>query len=894
MDAVTGVLRPDEAELRRRVGRLSLEQKIRLLTGADFWALYAEPEVGLRRLVLSDGPAGVRGESWDERDSSANVPSATALAATWDTGRVEAIGGLLAREARRKGVDVLLAPTVNLHRTPYAGRCFECFSEDPLLTARLGAAYVRGLQRCGVGATVKHFVGNDSETQRMTVDVRVDDRTLRELYLAPFEAIVRDEGAWAVMAAYNGVNGSPMTQSPLLRDILHGEWGYDGLVMSDWTATHATEAAAQAALDLAMPGPASLYGPWGDALVEAVEKGAVDEALIDDKVIRILRLAARVGALADTPAPPLEADAPAASLEADAPAPPGPRPEADAAAPPGPRPEADAAAPPGPRPEADAAAPPGPSLAAPDSVAVAQELRAAAAAGFVLARNDGILPLARSGPADLPGLDRRLRVAVIGPNAQVARTMGGGSATVFPPYTISPLDGLRAAGLHVTYAPGVTSHLRAGEARAPWLLRPDRPFDPGTGAEIRFLSEAGELAGSELRDGATFMWLSGFTASGVTEPVARLEVRCVIRATVGGEYQLGVSGLGRYRLLVDGAEVFDATLALPENADIAEALMRPPQQLAPVQLAAGQSVAVVAEHDVHSSPFAGLGTLVQLNLVPPHGTDDEEIATAVALAAASEVAVVVVGTTSEVESEGFDRTTLALPGRQDELVRQVIAANPRTVVVVNSGAPVLLPWVQDAAAVLLSWFGGQEYGDALADVLLGDVEPGGRLPMTWPASEEGLPSTQPVDGVLTYHEGLFIGYRAYDRDEREPLFPFGHGTGYTTWAHESVTLDQAPAGASGVAVCVQVRNTGSRRGREVVQVYASRPDSAVERPAKWLAGFAPVDADPGETVTVGILVPERAFQHWTDQGWSTEPGSFVLAAGPSSASLPLTIQVDLP
>jgi beta-glucosidase len=839
VDAVTGVLRPDEAELRRRVGRLSLEQKIRLLTGADFWALYAEPEVGLRRLVLSDGPAGVRGESWDERDSSANVPSATALAATWDTGRVEAIGGLLAREARRKGVDVLLAPTVNLHRTPYAGRCFECFSEDPLLTARLGAAYVRGLQRCGVGATVKHFVGNDSETQRMTVDVRVDDRTLRELYLAPFEAIVRDEGAWAVMAAYNGVNGSPMTESPLLRDILHGEWGYDGLVMSDWTATHATEAAAQAALDLAMPGPASLYGPWGDALVEAVGKGAVDEALIDDKVIRILRLAARVGALADTPAPPA------------------------------------------------------PSLEAPDSVAVAQELRAAAAAGFVLARNDGILPLARSGPADLPGLDRRLRVAVIGPNAQVARTMGGGSATVFPPYTISPLDGLRAAGLHVTYAPGVTSHLRAGEARAPWLLRPDRPFDPGTGAEIRFLSEAGELAGSELRDGATFMWLSGFTASGVTEPVATLEVRCVIRATVGGEYQLGVSGLGRYRLLVDDAEVFDATLALPENADIAEALMRPPQQLAPVQLAAGQSVAVVAEHDVHSSPFAGLGTLVQLNLVPPHGTDDEEIATAAALAAASEAAVVVVGTTSEVESEGFDRTTLALPGRQDELVRQVIAANPRTVVVVNSGAPVLLPWAQDAAAVLLSWFGGQEYGDALADVLLGDVEPGGRLPMTWPASEEGLPSTQPVDGVLTYHEGLFIGYRAYDRDGREPLFPFGHGTGYTTWAHESVTLDQAPPGASGVAVCVQVRNTGSRRGREVVQVYASRPDSAVERPAKWLVGFAPVDADPGETVTVGILVPGRAFQHWTDQGWSTEPGSFVLAAGPSSASLPLTTQVDL-
>ena len=289
-----------DAELTRRVGLLCLEQKVRLLTGADFWALYAEPEAGLRRVVTSDGPAGVRGESWDERDTSANIPSATALAATWDTGRVAAIGELLAREARRKGVDVLLAPNVNLHRTPYGGRHFECFSEDPVLTARIGAAYVQGLQRCGVAATVKHFVGNDSETQRMTVDVRIDERTLRELYLAPFEEIVREAAPWAVMAGYNGVNGSTMTESPLLRDILHREWGYDGLVMSDWTATRSVQAAARAALDLAMPGPASRYGPWGDELVEAVRAGQVDEALIDDKVRRILRLAARVGALAAT------------------------------------------------------------------------------------------------------------------------------------------------------------------------------------------------------------------------------------------------------------------------------------------------------------------------------------------------------------------------------------------------------------------------------------------------------------------------------------------------------------------------------------------------------------------------------------------------------------------
>src|SRR5574341_1759982 len=238
---------------------LTLEQKVRLLTGADFWSLHPEPAVGLRRVVVSDGPAGVRGESWDERDPSVNVPCPGALAATWDEARVERLGRLLAAEARRKGVQVLLAPTVNLHRTPYGGRHFECFSEDPLLSARIGAAYVRGVQAGGVGATVKHFVANDSETQRHTVDVRVDERTLRELYLAPFETIVREAGAWAVMAAYNRVNGTTMTEHPLLREVLKQEWGFDGVVMSDWFATSSTVASAGGGLDLVMPGP---FGPW--------------------------------------------------------------------------------------------------------------------------------------------------------------------------------------------------------------------------------------------------------------------------------------------------------------------------------------------------------------------------------------------------------------------------------------------------------------------------------------------------------------------------------------------------------------------------------------------------------------------------------------------------------
>src|SRR3954468_14460755 len=290
---------PTDLELEKRVGALTLEQKVRLLTGADFWSLHSEPAVGLRRLVVSDGPAGVRGETWDERNTSANVPSPTALAATWDEERVERLGRLLAAEARRKGVDVLLAPTVNLHRTPYGGRHFECLSEDPLLTGRIGAAYVRGLQAAGVGATVKHFVANDSETERFTADNLVDERVLRELYLAPFEAIVRDGGVWSVMAAYNRVNGPTMTESPLQRDVLKQEWGFDGVIMSDWFAARSLAAAGEGLLDLVMPGPS---GPWGETLVAAVRAGEVPQSAVDDKVLRVLRLADRVGALEDRPA----------------------------------------------------------------------------------------------------------------------------------------------------------------------------------------------------------------------------------------------------------------------------------------------------------------------------------------------------------------------------------------------------------------------------------------------------------------------------------------------------------------------------------------------------------------------------------------------------------------
>jgi beta-glucosidase len=823
-------------DLRKRIGELSLEQKVRLLTGADFWSLYPEPAVGLRRLVVSDGPAGVRGETWDERDTSANVPSPTALAATWDESRIGRLGRLLAAECRRKGVDVLLAPTVNLHRTPYGGRHFECFSEDPLLTGRIGVAYVRGLQSEGVGATVKHFVANDSETERFTLDADVDERVLRELYLAPFEAIVRDGGVWAVMAAYNGVNGATMTENPLQRHVLKDEWGFDGLIMSDWYAGRSLAAAGEGLLDLVMPGPS---GPWGDALVAAVRAGDVPEASVDDKVLRLLRLAARVGALDGGPG-----TASAAPWHADQ---------------------------------------------------IRAELRAAAAAGFVLARNE---PPVTDGEPLLPLNAGTLRsVAVLGPNAVVARTLGGGSATVFPPYTVSPL-----VGLHMALGPDVRiEHGRGGQSTHRLPVAPKEVLhrsDGSNGVEVRFLDATGAALGSEERNGATFTWLSSYGEGLSMEQVRTIEVYTRVQVEEAGTYLIGASGLGSFHLTVAGEVRVDTRLTLPEGADPVEGMMRPPQASAPVTLREGEEVEVLLRYEPPSSA-GGFGdadvhmVMFQLNVMV-EADDDAELEEAVALARDADVAVVVVGTTEEVESEGFDRTSLALPGRQDELVRRVAEANPRTVVVVNAGAPVLLPWAEDVPAVLLTWFPGQEFGHALADVLLGVAEPGGRLPVTWPGSEEGLPSTQPVDGRLPYDEGLFIGYRWYDREGREPRFRFGHGLGYTTWDYLSADVTGAD-GDGGTTVTVRVRNSGPRRGREVVQVYAGRPGSAVERPVRWLVGSAVVEAEPGAEAAATVSVPARAFQYWdtTAHRWTDEPGTFRLHVGPSSGVLPLGSDVEV-
>ena len=801
---------------------LDLEAKVKLLSGQDFWTLPAIPEIGLRSLVMSDGPIGLRGIGWRPDDPSIALPSPTALAATWDPALARTAGRVLGQEARRKGVHVLLAPTVNLHRSPLGGRHFECYSEDPLLTGEIGAAYVAGVQDQGVGTTVKHFVANDSETDRFTVDVRVGQRALRELYLSPFERIV-GAGAWGVMAAYNGVNGNTMTEHVDLQiGVLKGEWGFDGFIVSDWTAARATAPAANGGLDVVMP---AVGDPWGEALVAAVRSGAVPEEVLDDKVRRVLRLAARVGILDGADPEVAESDLPSTL----------------------------------------------------DGAAVAREI---ATRSFVLARNEGgLLPLD-------PALLRT--VAVSGALAADARVQGGGSALVQPAGVVSPLDGLTAAlageqtvaipgdasayasvvnAATVTYAVGADPRRRVPVATAP-------QWSAITG--VLRAADGSELYQTALRS-AHVRWMGDPPPGVAPDDIAELSLSARLTPAEGGTHELAIVGFGDFTLTAGGRTLFEG--AIYSAKDESDVFRGADERRFPVELAEGEAVDVVLTQRGGNPGFVSFA----IGHAPPSPSPDALLDEAARAAAEADVAVVVVGTTEEVESESFDRTTLALPGRQDELVSRVAAANPRTVVVVNAGSPVLMPWADEVAAILLTWFPGQEAGTALADVLLGATEPGGRLPTTWPRRDaDALPVT-PTDGSLHYDEGVFLGYRA---DPADPLFPFGHGLGYTEWAYDSLSIEDRTA-------VVTVRNTGERPGREVVQIYIGPSTPDLSRPRRWLAGFAAAEAEPGESVTLRVPLPDRTFQVWTTAGWHTEPGEYTVEAARSVADRPLATTLTI-
>lgn len=810
---------------------LPLEEKVRLLTGAATWTLREIPELGLRTMTVSDGPIGVRGTG-DDGEPSAQLPAPSATAATWDVDFQARLGTLMAAEARRKGVDVVLAPVVNLQRSPVGGRHFECFSEDPLLTARLAVAFISAIQEQGIAACVKHFVGNETETDRTEYLSRIDEQTLREVYLAPFEAVV-DAGVWTIMAAYNGltrdgVDATATAHGPLLNGVLKGEWGFDGIVMSDWLATKTAVEPALGGLDLVMPGPG---GPWADELLAAVEDGRVPESVIDEKVARILLLAERVGALSGVAGETVPYD-PSGATE---------------------------------HPTDD------------DVVAL---LREAAARSTVVLRNDG--PLLPIGPADAA---TRGRIALIGHNAVEPFTQGGGSAFVTPPHVSEPLAALREAfpDAEVALHRGGATTLRAPLAPSQLLTTPDG--EPGI--RIDHLDADGAIIASEQVPDAASLW---FPID--DDAVASVRLSTVLALEEPGRHTIELGPVGAHRITVDDVLRAESAARVGVEVVLNSSYANPASVETHVDVEAPRAVHVEADLQVIDGESYGRFVRLHFRYRAPSRSIDEELDDAVAAASVADLAVVVVGTNSETESEGWDRPNLDLPGRQNELVRRVAAANPRTVVVVNAGAPVLLPWLEEVPAVLWWWLPGQEAGGSLAAVLTGAIEPSGRLPWTLPADEGDVPVPNgiPVDNVIDYTEGVHVGHRGWDRLGRTPAREFGYGLGYTEWEYRGLEVAHEATGADEVLATarVTIANTGERDGREVVQVYLSAAEGA-GRPVRWLAGFAVADVATGSTATVDVPLTRRSFETWSTDAatWTLPAGTYRVAVGRSSRDLRL-------
>ena len=832
---------PHLEELADRIcAEMSLEERLCLVAGRDLWHTNAVERLGLASLHLSDGPSGVRGAR-TVGATSASFPCGIALGATFDPGLAFELGAALAFEARAKGAHVVLGPTVNLHRHPLGGRHFESYSEDPLLTAELAVSYVEGLQSNGVAATVKHYVCNDTEHERHTISSEVDERTLRELYLVPFEAAVTRAGAWAVMAAYNRIGGVYAAEHEvLIGQVLRAEWGFDGVVVSDWYGTKSTVASALAGLDLEMPGPPAHFGK---RLAKAVASGEVPVDVLDAKVRRLLVLAGRTGALERAGGP----------------------------------------------------SPTGGHTTSPEEPA--RLARTIAVESFTLLRNEA----PRGGSAPLLPLDVRgaRTVALIGPNAERTAIQGGGSARVQPSAPVSVLAGMRArlapAGISVTHSPGCTIE----RATPPLSGELELAYFAGPAA-------SGEPLATEKTLGSSLIWLGDPVPGEEGLAAGAFSVRCattlVAGPGAGGAWRFSLVCVGTAQLEIDGAVVVDASdpdLLTPGKAFFG---MGCEEVAAVAELEEGRAYDLVATYRVLAdSPVAGL----VVGAAPPTAGPDEMMADAVACAAAADLAVVVVGTNGEWETEGHDREVMDLPGRQDELVSRVVAANPRTVVLVNAGSPVTMPWARDVAALAQIWFGGQEIGAAVADVLSGDRDPGGRLPTTLPVALTDTPAfgSYPGQGGLErYDEGLLMGYRHYDTNGVEPAFAFGHGLSYTTFELRDLSIAvKVPEVGSGhdrlaVAIGLEVENTGNRAGTEVVQCFLHPLAPVPGAAAQQLAAFEKVHLAAGESTRVTLELSERSFSHFDTalHRFVVDPGRFEIRVGRSSREIDLTAVVEIP
>jgi beta-glucosidase len=801
-----------DAPIERRVDdlltRLTLEEKVDLLGGTGF-ETNPVPRLGIPTLKMTDGPLGVR---WGQ--STAFV-SGISMAATWDPKLVHEIGIAIAEEALGKGRNTLLGPCVNIQRVPQGGRDFESYGEDPYLASRLAVAYITGVQSRHVLATVKHYAANNQETDRDRINVKVSERALREIYLPAFEASIKEAGVWAVMDAYNKVNGDYCTANKHLNvDILRKEWGFKGVLMSDWGATHNTAEAANGGLDLEMP-----TGKFFNrSLIPLFDSGVVSQATLDEKVYHLLYTMIATGIFDNQRVPDAKRV---------------------------------------------------------DTPAHRRLNRKAASASMVLLKNQGnLLPLNHRSIHSL---------AIIGPNAATARVGGGGSSMVSFTYAVSPLDGFKSHAskdLRITYAEGCPM---AGEVTPidSTLLHPsvDKPDEFGLEGEYyNNMSLSGTPAMVRRDPDIFFDWEEKAPDSQMRSDSFSVRWTGVLVPKKAGRYILEVASDDGCRLSIDNKTVIEDWTDHAVRTNSAELFLEQ-----------GKSYGIRLEY------YESIGAaIIKLGCSMP---DDNALSMAASAAAASDVALVFVGLSSNFESEGFDRTTLALPENQIVLIKTVAKANPKTVVVLNSGAPVLISdWVDSVPALIEQWYPGQEGGHAIAEVVFGDFDPGGRLPCTFPVRWEDCSAFSSFPGTAEetdYTDGVFVGYRYFDAQNIAPQYPFGFGLSYSEYAYSD--LNAAVHDDDSVTVSFTVKNVGKRKGTDVAQLYVAPAGPSVHRPPKELKGFKKISLKPGAQTKVTLSLNKRAFAYF-DEGtnaWRVDPGEFKILIGRSSQDIRLDRTVSL-
>lgn len=816
-----------EARIDSLLGRMTIEEKIDLLGGTHFFDVPSVARLGLPELHTADGPFGVRNDG-----PATAMAGGIALASSWNESLARQVGTEIGRDARAKGKHFLLGPAVNIYRTPLNGRNFEYLGEDPFLASRLAVGYIEGVQSQGVCATVKHFLGNNSEFGRHTTDSIIDEQALREIYLPAFEAAVKEAQVCSVMDAYNLTNGSHMTQNGVFNnDLLKKEWHFQGLVMSDWDATYDTLGAANGGLDLEMPSGKFLNR---EALRPLIKAGLVSQATIDDKVRRLLREELRFGWVD--------------------------------------------------RPAIDIAIPRYNQQARDVALEAARE-------GMVLLKNEGdLLPLAR----------QKIRsVAVIGPDAYPAIPVGGGSAQVTPFHAVSFLEGISThlAGAATVYSShGIPSLTKIALDTNFSLSR-----NGGRGLKVEVYDNEkleGSPAQTNIDEHLNFgkpldiPAISGEDFDPAALPSGKptsMRWAGFYSPSAPGNYEIVVQQGGfadtGYRLYIDDKLIHDSwTLTKSIVEDTVVLLDTSPHKL------------VLEYH----SPGGFGGVFVRLGIVRQGAWVD---ANAEEIARKADVVILTVGYDPATETEGFDRT-FQLPPGQDELVGKIASANKNAIVVITSGGAVdMNSWVDRVAGLIQAWYPGQEGGRALADVLFGDVNPSGRLPVTFEKKWEDNPSHDhyyPTAGTnrIEYQEGLFVGYRGYEKNHVKPLFPFGYGLSYTTFKYGDLKIAQPIAGvtqASKAVVSFSVTNTGSRAGATVAQVYLANGHPSISRPLKELKGFVRVDLKPGESQEVRVPLGDRAFCFYDEKAkqWRAEAGTYGVSVSSSSEKIELSGEIKL-